>query len=56
MAKKEKKSGKKDERGLAPGPQETRIEQKETENKATKELPNPGQRPPPTGKETAGMG
>lgn len=39
MAKKEKKSGKKDERGLVPGPQETRIEQKETENKATKELP-----------------
>ena len=41
MAKKEKKSGKKDERGLAPGPQEKRTEQKETENKATKELPKP---------------
>lgn len=44
MAKKEKKSGRKDERGLA-AEQSRMTAQKETENKAKKELPKPRPKP-----------
>jgi|GEM_PF-6008560 hypothetical protein len=53
MAKKEKKSGRKDERGLA-AEQNKMTAPKETETKTKKN--RPGLRQLPTGRKTAGMG